>query len=343
MSPRPKLCVIGAGGTIAGVGVSATAAAYKPGRIDTADLLAGVGAIGHLAEVSTETLYSTGSEDLGPQQWLALARRVHAVAKQSDVQGIVITHGTDTLEEAAFFLDLVCRTEQPIVMTGAMRPTTALSADGPANIHQAILAAVDPRLRNGGVTVAMDGLLLPGWQVTKTNSVALGTFDAYPGGPLGRFVGERLCVFQEIRRPPLAGAFHPLLHRDEDLPDVGVVFVHGGCADAALSVWRGSPFRGLVIAGFGAGTMPAALAAAAREMLGNGMVIIVSSRVGEVVVQTDTLTGRGRDGLLASGFLNPGKSAVLLSLALASSLSARDVGRLLDRINGVASLSRESK
>ena len=182
MVVRPKIHVVGAGGTIAGAGLSATSAAYMPGRVDTNDLLAAVDGLDRIADISAETLFSTGSEDLGPRQWLDLAHRIQTLADQSDVEGIVVTYGTDTLEEAAFFLDLVCRTDKPIVMTAAMRASTALSADGPANIHQAVLAAADRRLKKCGVLVVMNGLILPGWQVVKTSSVALESFRSYPGG-----------------------------------------------------------------------------------------------------------------------------------------------------------------
>lgn len=333
---RPKIHVVGAGGTIAGAGSSSTSAAYEPGRVDTNDLLAAVDGLERVADVSAETLFSTGSEDLGPRQWLDLARRIRALTDQSDVDGIVVTHGTDTLEEAAFFLDLVCRTDKPIVMTAAMRASTALSADGPANVHQAVLAAADRRLRKCGVLVAMNGLLLPGWQVVKTSSVAVESFRSFPGGPVGRIVGERLTVFGTARPGPLAGAFERFQNSPDDLPEVGVVYLHGGCRDTPLRAWQETQSRGLVIAAFGAGTMPASLAETAQKMANEGRAIVVSSRVGEVAVQTETMTLHGSGGLLAAGTLNPAKSAILLSLALADGLSAGEIGQLLERIAGGA-------
>jgi L-asparaginase len=219
-------------------------------------------------------------------------------------------------------------------MTAAMRASTALSADGPANIHHAVLAASDRRLGDAGVLVAMNGLLLPGWQAVKTNSVALDSFRAYPGGPVGRIVGERLMVFTTARPTPLAGAFGRRLGSADDLPEVAVVYLYGGCGDAPLRVWRGTQCRGLVIAAFGAGTMPASLAEAAREMAAEGRVIVVSSRVGEVAVQPQTMTLHGSGGLLASGVLNAPKSAILLSLALSVGMPASEIGQLFDRISG---------
>ena len=336
MASKPRIRIIGAGGTIAGSGPSATSSSYEPGRVDTKDLIASVDGLGRMAEIDVETLFSTGSEDLGPPQWLKLARRIQELSDQPDVDGIVVTHGTDTLEEGAFFLDLVCRTGKPVVMTAAMRASTALSADGPANIYSAALAAADHRLRRSGVMLAINGLLLPGQQAVKTNSVALDAFRSYPGGPAGRIVGERLLLFGGARPEPLSGAFAHLLDSNNDLPEVAVVYLHGGCGDAPLRVWRDRRCSGLVIAGFGAGTMPQPLAAAAREMAAEGCVIVVSSRVGEATVLPETMTLHGPD-FLASGFLNPPKSALLLALALGDGRSALEINQLLNRFRGGAS------
>lgn len=331
MARRPKIHVIGAGGTIAGTAPSATTASYQSGLLTAADLIAAVDGLDRLADIETETVFATGSEDLGPGQWLKLARRVQDLVARADVDGVVITHGTDTLEEAAFFLDLVCRTEKPVVMTAAMRAATALGADGPANLFQAFLAVTSPQLQGCGVMVVMNNLLLPGWQVVKTNSVALDTFRTYPGGPAGRILGERI-MFTEMARPaPLAGLFHSHLAGPAELPPVGIAYLHGGCGDAPIRAVRDSGYTGLVIAGFGAGTLPAPLAQAACEMAAEGCVIVVSSRVAEVAVHPETMTLRAGGGLLAAGFLNPQKSAVLLSLALAAGKDAPEIGRLFDR------------
>ena len=148
--------------------------------------------MGRLADVHTETLFTSGSENLGPHQWRILARRIEELTADSEVDGVVVTHGTDTLEEAAFFLDLVCKPKKPVVLTAAMRPSTALSADGPMNLFQAVLAATSPKLQNHEMLVVMNGLVIPAWQTIKTDSVALDSFCAYPSGPVGKIVGLSL-------------------------------------------------------------------------------------------------------------------------------------------------------
>jgi L-asparaginase len=182
---------------------------------------------------------------------------------------------------------------------------------------------------------AINGLLLPGQQLVKTNSVALEAFRSYPGGPAGRIVGERLLLFGGVRREPLSGAFAHLLDSESDLPEIAIVHLHGGCGDAPLRAWKNGRCSGLVIAGFGAGTMPQPLAEAARQMAAEGCVIVVSSRVGEVTVLPETMTLHGPD-FLASGFLNPPKSALLLALALADGRSASEINQLLNQFRGGA-------
>ena len=135
-----------------------------------------------LADVNSETMFATGSENLGPYQWRILARRIEELTADSEVDGVVVTHGTDTLEEAAFFLDLVCKPKKPVVLTAAMRPSTALSADGSANIFQAVLAATSPQLQSHGLLVVINGLVIHGWQIIKTDSVALDSFMLIPVG-----------------------------------------------------------------------------------------------------------------------------------------------------------------
>ncbi|MBL6945904.1 MAG: asparaginase [Rhodospirillales bacterium] len=328
MARKPTICVIGTGGTISGAGDTATAAAYKSGRVEAAELIAAVHGLDQLADVRAETMFATGSENLGPVQWRALARRIEELTGSGDVDGVVVTHGTDTLEEAAFFLDLVCRPTKPVALTAAMRPATALSADGPANLFQASLCVSSPHFQGGGVNVVMNGQVIPGWQAIKTDSVALGSFCAYPGGPVARIVGDNLIAVGGRTSSPIAGRFHDILQNDEDLPVVDIVALRGGCGDRPLSNVNSSDCKGLVIAGFGAGTMPESLAAKAVETARSGTLVVASSRVGRVMVLPETTTPDPDDGIIPSGFLNPQKSAVLLSVALASGLNAKEIAGL---------------
>lgn len=333
MVGKAKILVLGTGGTIAGAGESATTATYKAGQIDASRLIAGLAQLDRIAEVKAETLYAKPSGDLGPTEWRLLARRAQAALETSEVDGVVVTHGTDTLEEAAFFVDLLQRADKPVVFTAAMRPATALGADGPANLFQAVRVAAAPESAERGVLVVMNDTVLPGWMAVKTASLPVQAFRAYPGGPLGRVTGERLTYFEPPRRSPLAGRFVSCLGGEGDLPAVGIALVHGGCGEAPLAACRDAGYPGVVIAGFGGGTMPAPMAGLARRMAKDGTAIVVSSRVGDVAVLPEVMDLRDdADIVAASGFLNPQKSALLLSLALAEGRKAAEIPTLFGRL-----------
>ena len=332
MSVKPTIHVIGTGGTISGAGSSETAAAYESGRVDASELVAKVEGLKQDLNIKTENLFSTGSENLGPVQWKILARRIEELTKSKDVDGVVVTHGTDTLEEASFFLDLVCKPSKPVVLTAAMRPATALSADGPANLYQAILAAASPQLNGHGILVVMNGTVIPGWQAIKTDSVALESFCAYPGGIIGRFSGERMIHTGEYCPHPLSGRFPDHLNKEGKLPLVGLIFLRGGYDEGLLEEWIKKDCRGMVIAGFGAGTLPDTVANRLSQMKHSECVIVVSSRVPRVMVMLETMTKIEGWNTIPSGFLNPQKSALLLSLALEDGLQTDEIASLFKKL-----------
>ena len=332
MSGKPTIHVIATGGTISGAGSSATAAAYESGRVEASELVAEVEGLSQVPSIETENLFATGSENLGPVQWRILARRIEELTKSRDVDGVVVTHGTDTLEEASFFLDLVCKPSKPVVLTAAMRPATALSADGPANLYQAILAAASPQLKGHGILVVMNGTVIPGWQAIKTDSAALESFCAYPNGIIGRISGERLIVSSESCPSPLSGRFPDHLNKDGKLPLVRVIFLRGGYEEGLLEDWIKKDCRGVVIAGFGAGTLPDTVANRIAKMELSEFVIVVSSRVPRVMVMSETMTQIEGCNAVPSGFLNPQKSALLLSLALEDGLQTAAIASLFKKL-----------
>ena len=332
MTVKPTIHVIGTGGTISGAGPSVTAAAYESGRVDASELVAKVEGLKQVPNIQTENLFATGSENLGPVQWKILARRVEELTKSKDVDGVVVTHGTDTLEEASFFLDLVCKPSKPVVLTAAMRPATALSADGPANLYQSILAAASPQLDGHGILVVMNGTVIPGWQAIKTDSLALESFCAYPGGIIGRISGERLIVSDESCHSPLSSRFLDHLNKDSKLPLVRVIFLRGGYEEVLLEDLIDKDCGGVVIVGFGAGTLPDNVANRISQMKHSECVIVVSSRVPRVMVMSETMTKIEGWNTVPSGFLNPQKSALLLSLALEDGLQTEEIASLFKKL-----------
>ncbi len=171
----PNITLLATGGTIAGGGDSATKSNYTAGKLGVEALVDAVPALKDIANVQGEQVVNIGSQDMNDQVWLTLAKKIDADCGKTD--GFVITHGTDTLEETAYFLDLTVKCDKPVVLVGAMRPATAMSADGPFNLYNAVVTAADPQSANRGVLVAMNDTVLDARDVTKTNTTAVQTFQ----------------------------------------------------------------------------------------------------------------------------------------------------------------------
>ena len=197
-SALPKIHILATGGTIAGAGQSATKSNYSAGQVAISSLLDAVPEINDIAEVTGEQIVSIGSQDMNDDVWLTLAKRINELLS-GDVDGIVITHGTDTMEETAYFLNLTVKSNKPVVLTGAMRPSTAMSADGPLNLYNAVVTAAAPQSVGKGVLVAMNGLILDAHGTVKMNTVDVQTFQAPNSGALG-YIFNGKVFYKNITR-----------------------------------------------------------------------------------------------------------------------------------------------
>ena len=325
MTAKPKVVIIGTGGTIAGRAASATDLAYDAAQLSVDELLEDIPGLKDIADISATNLFALNSKDMGPGEWLKLARRVETCAEDQDTAGVVVTHGTDTLEEAALFLELTLRTQKPVVITGSMRAATALSADGPANLYQAVQVSASSQAAGRGVLVVLNGEIFSGARVIKGHSIATDAFSASAGGLIGNAYSGHTFFFVSPGFPPLHGAFHRVLQNDQVLPQVGVHFVTAGDDEQALVSLEAAGYQGLVLAAFGSGEIPEALVPGAKAIAERGMPIVVSSRVNHTVVLPETMTLKEGGHVVASRHLNPQKSAVLLALALATGSDPIDV------------------
>src|SRR5687768_13755312 len=184
-SKTPNILILATGGTIAGTAASGTQAAYKSGAVTIDAMLAAVPGINDLATIKGEQIANVGSQDMSFDVLLKVAKRINEVADAGDVSGFVITHGTDTLEESAFFLNLTVKTDKPVVMVGSMRPSTAVSADGPLNLYNAVGVAADPKASGRGVLVVMNDWIHGAHSLTKTSTTAVQTFMSPVRGLVG--------------------------------------------------------------------------------------------------------------------------------------------------------------
>lgn len=319
---KPRIALIATGGTIAGSGDSSTGAAYTAAQEGAAELLSSVPQIAAVAEVSAFEVSRIGSQDMTDAVQIALARKIDELA--ADFDGIVVTHGTDTMEETAYFLSLVVKTTKPVVLTGSMRPPTALGADGPRNLFSAFLAAGDPRVGEQGVVVCMNDILIRARDVIKSSTVKVESFAPANFGAAGFVLDNRVWLETWPVRPVGSQTPFTVAHVDA-LPRVGIVYNHSGVGLEAAQALVDAGYDGIVNAGFGNGTIHkdvlAMLAAAAKK----GVAIVRSSRVPTGPVSAGGEVDDAAYGFIAAGSLNPQKARVLLQLGL---LQTKDPGKL---------------
>ena len=273
----PNIKILATGGTIAGAGKNATDSSYTAGKVGVDQLVYAVPEIGKLAHISGEQVVSIGSQDMNDAVWLKLAKRVNALLARDDVDGIVITHGTDTMEETAYFLNLTVKSDKPVVLVGSMRPSTAKSADGPMNLYNAVVTATDKDSRGRGVLVAMNDTVFGARDVTKTNTTSVQTFQAPNFGPLG-YVHNSEIQYQRTptRRHTTDTTFD--ISKVEKLPKVGIVYNYANASELPVKAFVSADYDGIVSAGVGNGNIYHTVFDALAKASKNGTMVVRSSR-----------------------------------------------------------------
>ncbi len=321
---KANVVILATGGTIAGAGATGTQAAYKSGAVTIDAMLAAVPGINDLATIKGEQISNVGSQDMSLDIMLKLANRINELARSNDVDGIVITHGTDTLEETAFFLNLTVKTEKPVVMVGSMRPSTAVSADGPLNLYNAVGVAADPRARGRGVLVVMNDWIHAAHSLTKTSTTAIQTFMS----PLRGLVGVASYGKNDFYTSP---SWKHTTQTEFDvskvstLPRVDIIFASADMSPDLIDAAAANGAKGIVIAGVGNGNMNKVSVTAAANAVQKGVVVVRSSRVVTGVVGRNVEINDDELGFIASDELNPQKARILLMLALLKQRNAKDL------------------
>src|SRR5215813_15513155 len=251
---KPKVVIVATGGTIAGSASSSTSAGYQSGAVGVDILIQAVPQMKDLADVTGEQIASIGSQDMNDEVWLKLGKRVNEILAQPDVNGVAITHGTDTMEETSYFLNLVVHSDKPVVMTGSMRPSTAMSADGPLNIYNAVAIAADPNAKGRGVLVTLDDDIHSGHDIVKTHTTDVGTMASGEAG----LIGATLFGKQTWYRSPTSVNTSKSEFRIEGvntLPRVDIIYAHANMSPDMISSAVEHGAKGIVMAGVGDGNM----------------------------------------------------------------------------------------
>jgi len=310
----PKVVILATGGTIAGSAETETTAGYQSGQVGVDVLLAAVPDLAKIADCTGEQVANVGSQNMNDEVWLALAKRINELAK-TDIDGIVITHGTDTMEETSYFLNLVSITDKPVVLTGSMRPSTAMSADGPLNIYNAVAVAANPDAVGRGVMVVANDEIHGGRSIIKSNTTEVSTFVSDDQGLIGNVrygdvIFFRSCYTKHTKDSEFS------LDGVESLPRVDIIAMHenadGALIDAAVALGT----KGIVTAGLGNGNMTDAAVESLAKAAAAGVVCVRSSRVPTGLVGRNIELDDDKLGFIASYELSPHKARILLRLAL---------------------------
>jgi len=311
----PRVRVLATGGTIAGAQASAGDYGYKSGEFKVEDLIKAVPNLDKLASMTGEQIVNIGSQDMNDQVWLKLAKRLNEVLAMPDVDAVVITHGTDTMEETAYFLSLVTKSDKPVVLVGSMRPATAVSADGPGNLYNGVAAAIDPEAKGRGVLVSLNDEIHYARDVSKTDTTSLQTFHSLNRGPAGLIHTGHPLWFQ---RPDtkLGTSSQFSVDKLEKLPRVDILYAHANMSPDLIDAAVKAGAQGLVIAGVGDGNMTTPALDAVTKAAKNGVVVVRSTRLPMGLVLRNNEVDDDKLGLVASGEMNPPHARVLLQLAL---------------------------
>lgn len=318
-APRRTVLVIGTGGTIGSSGAYWTG---TPTRVPIEQLVK-VPGIDSVAVVESEQLWNIASGAIGPSRWLELSRHIaDRMRARPELAGVIVTHGTDTMEETAYFLDLTLPGDRPVIVTGAMRPSDMAGADGPANLTSSARVATEPRARGRGAMVVMDDRVFAARDVTKTNSTRVETFQAPERGPIAIVNPEGVSYHQ-----PSAGRTTPVFDITgvRELPRVDIVYSYAGADSVQIDAAVAAGAKGLIVAGVGRGNVAPGQGAALRRARAKGVVVVVTTRTGSGGVPV-----KRNDGAVGAGDLNAQKARVLLTLALSRTSEPSEVARIFE-------------
>ena len=328
--PRPRVRVIATGGSIAGVG---------PDRMDymlyselgtkltIEESLARIPEITEIAEVQGENFTSVGSTSIGPSEWLGLAKRINQIFREEeDVSGVVVTHGTATLEETAYFLHLTVKSPKPVVVTGAMRPPTAIGTDADLNLLDSIRIAGSPHAAGMGVLTMLNNEIHCARDVTKSNTFRVETFRPNELGFLGYADSDGEVVFYRAptRKHTTASAFD--VDGMASLPRVDIVYAYAGADGMLVDAVRRHHSDGLVLAGFGSGTFPPVVMEAGAQAVRDGIPVALASRA--TAGRTVITPRKDELGFIVCDNLLPQKSRILLMLALTLTRDRDEIQRM---------------
>lgn len=326
----PRLRLLATGGTIAGASTSATQyVGYRPAVTAVDDLLAAVPALTEVAAITGEQLAQVASQDMTGAVRLALAQRINALLATDECDGVIVTHGTNTLEETAWFLNLTVRSPKPVVLVGAMRPANALSADGPMNLFRAAVVAASEQAAGRGVMVVMNDRIIGARDLHKADTMTVDAFTSPLFGLMGLMSDRRAHFYRGgLRRHTADSEFD--VSGLQSLPRVHIAYGHEDDDGTAISAFVAAGAEGIVHAGAGTASVSQRVKPALLDAVARGVVVVRAPRGAHGLVARGMEFDDDTHGTVAADTLSPPKARVLLQLALTRTRDPRAVQRLFD-------------
>ncbi|MDR3413142.1 MAG: type II asparaginase [Formivibrio sp.] len=325
---KANIVIVATGGTIAGTAGSATqTVGYTAAKVGVDRLIEAVPDLKNIANVKGEQLFQVASESITDEHWLKLGKRVNALLAQDDVDGVVITHGTDTMEETAYFLNLVVKSNKPVVLTGSMRPSTAISADGPMNILNAVTVASSKEAYGKGVMIALNDKIGGARDISKTNAVSLDTFKGLDFGYMGLVVNGEAKFYQASTKKHTVDTEFDISKLDK-LPAVDIAYAQANANNIAANAFAAAGDMGIVLAGPGDGSTAVVVDEGLAALRKKGIFIVRSSRTGSGPTMRNGESDDDKLDFVVSDTLNPQKARILLQLALTKTHDTKQIQRM---------------
>lgn len=327
---KPNVVIIATGGTIAGAGDSNVETQYTAGVVTVDKLINAVPEVNEIADISGVQISNIGSQEMNDAVWLKLAKKINQLLANEDIDGVVITHGTDTMEETAYFLNLTVDSDKPVVLVGSMRPGTALSADGPLNLFNSVSLASSKEAVGRGVMVMMNDQILSADDVTKSNTINVATFVCPNFGPLGyMYNGSPVFRRNTTARHTVDSEFD--VTDLTELPQVDIVYGYANANHVVVDAFVNDGADGLVHAGVGNGNIYPEVFDALENAADNNIMVVRSSRVYSGPTTMDAEINDDKYGFVASQTKNPQKSRILLQLALTKTINYKEIQRMFNQ------------
>lgn len=320
------IAIIATGGTIAGTGKDGKTVAYHAGEIGVEEIINSIPKIEKVAKLRCYQLCNLDSNEMNKEVWMQLSNTINSLVLEEEIDGIVVTHGTDLIEETAYYLTLTLNTNKPVVLTGAMRPATATSADGPFNLYQAVNLASSDLARGKGVMVLFSNTIFSGRDVQKINNFKIDAFGQKASGCLGYMQDEEVYFFSETFKKHTSNSMFAGNYKT--LPNVAIAYFFGG-ADSTILNHLAEKNEGIVIVGSGSGNYSQAWLKSINELSEKGIVFVRSSRVSEGIVFNDKIFD-SNEYCIASNTLSGQKARVLLMLALKKTKNREEIKKIFN-------------